>query len=246
MWLSEPEPLLLTEGPDVPEGVPRLFGDHLLLLLVPIVASLPEAPFLACLHPDERGRTEAIRHPHARAAFLQGRARLRCLLGRELDLPAAEVPLILGPHGKPEHAGGSIDFNLSHTASWLLIGMTKGAAIGVDLEGERRFRDLDRLIGSVFSEFEQKGFEGLTEAEKTNRFHEGWTVKEAYAKAVGKGIALGLERIEYDAEGMKFSALPEEAPSEVQLRLGSYSDHRLALVYQGPERVVRFVRALIQ
>ena len=50
------------------------------------------------------------------------------------------------------------------------------------------------LVEKCFADEEICQWQALAEIEKTQGFYRVWTRKEAFVKAVGRGIALGLER----------------------------------------------------
>ena len=98
---------------------------------------------LAVLNADERARGERIRVPDGRERWLTGRARLRTILARYLDMAPAAIELVVGEHGKPALAGDGrgLEFNLSHTDDLALYALARGRAVGVDAERVRA--DLD-------------------------------------------------------------------------------------------------------
>jgi len=118
--------------------------------------------------------------------------------------------------------------------------MARGAKLGVDVERRRPMRRLSGLIKEVFSTREQQGFEGLAEAEQEDWFLRGWTLKEAFVKATGRGIAQGLTRVVIRPDFEGFETLPEGDPSDYQVVESAFSTTRMALVYQGKRRTIRY------
>jgi len=57
--------------------------------------------------------------------------------------------------------------------------------------------DIDRLVPTVFSERERSELALLDAIGQRRRFFELWTLKEAYIKAVGMGLALPLRAITF-------------------------------------------------
>jgi phosphopantetheinyl transferase len=129
---------------------------------------------LLCAREQER----AGRIVDARRRALWGRSRgvLRMLLGRYLDTDPRALRFVLGDHGKPrlgserpetwrESGSGSgedLRFNLSHSGELMLLAVTAGREVGVDVEraGERY----------------------------TAEFLRAWTVREATVKCLGTGL----------------------------------------------------------
>jgi 4'-phosphopantetheinyl transferase len=67
--------------------------------------------------------------------------------------------------------------------------------VGVDVERIDRRVDIDQLSRSVFSDAERAALMALVDDEKRKRFFQLWTLKEAYIKAVGRGLSLPLRSI---------------------------------------------------
>jgi 4'-phosphopantetheinyl transferase len=68
-----------------------------------------------------------------------------------------------------------------------------GREIGVDLECVRSFSDLSGLAESCFTTAENAALAAIPEDERLRAFFAGWTRKEAFLKATGKGLSLPLQ-----------------------------------------------------
>lgn len=83
-------------------------------------------------------------------------------------------------------------FNLSHTQSLIACAITNGSQVGIDVEEQGRILSSDALAFArrKFSEEEAVGLEQITDpVERNRRFLQLWTLKEAYLKALGKGVS---------------------------------------------------------
>ena len=147
---------------------------------------------------EERARAERYAFPGGQRRFVVARASLRRLLGSRLGVPASEVQLVDGSHGKPAlapcHAPASngLAFNLTHSGELALIAIGQGD-LGVDLESPLRLVDAMAVVRRFFSEAERNGFEALPAgAERERLFFRVWTRKEALVKAVGRGLSCSL------------------------------------------------------
>ena len=102
--------------------------------------------------------------------------------------------------GKPLLAefGGrcQLEFNLSHSEDLAIIGVRRGAALGVDLERIRELEDAEELVARFFSKREATAFQALSKDQKPAAFFNLWTRKEAWLKATGEGIAHLLDQVE--------------------------------------------------
>lgn len=123
--------------------------------------------------------------------------RLRQLLSSVLGMAPENLEFAAGPHGKPHLAGAAagsgLHFNLSHSGDVGLVGWAQGRDIGVDVEVWRPMRDEAALVHRYFSTAEIAAYEALPAASRTEAFFNCWTRKEAYIKAVGRGLGLPLD-----------------------------------------------------
>lgn len=172
-----------------------------------------ENRLLSLLEPAEQQRAQRYGNCNAvgRRNFILCRAALRLLLAERLQVNAAELRLIADDHGKPhlaDHPPG-VSFNVSHSQDLALIALTDGCPLGVDVEAWRANRQVAAVARRCFSAEEFARWQALAETERVPAFYALWTRKEAFAKAVGKGIAIGLECIAFDAEGGLLAVPPD-------------------------------------
>ncbi|SFL68541.1 4'-phosphopantetheinyl transferase family protein [Methylobacterium pseudosasicola] len=151
----------------------------------------------AVLDADERDRGNRFLRPADRARHRASHAALRLILAEALSLAPAEIRLEAGAGGKPELGGaarGALDFNLSHSGGRALIGLARGAAIGVDLEEIRPITDALRIARAHFAPDEAAALAALPLSAIDPAFFGLWTRKEAVVKALGTGLLLPLDR----------------------------------------------------
>lgn len=155
------------------------------------------ARFESFLSDDERRRADRFRIGDLRRRFVAGRLSLKAVLGSYLGCLWDTVEFSYGPHGKPRlaeaFASGGLEFNLAHSHELALVALTKGRAVGVDVEAVRPMRDAERIIQRFFSPRERAEFLSLPEAGRLAAFFRGWTRKEAFLKATGTGLATELD-----------------------------------------------------
>lgn len=135
------------------------------------------------------------------------RALLRLLLADHLGCSPAAVPLTTGVHGKPRLAGhANLNFNVSHSGSLALFGVTSLGPLGVDIEArDERFDDFEATAAVCLTAGELEELSSRPQAERFSAFLRGWTRKEACLKAIGSGFA--IEPTEVDAG---LSCVPRE------------------------------------
>jgi 4'-phosphopantetheinyl transferase len=150
----------------------------------------------AWLDPGELSRARRLRRPADRERFVATRGLLRELLGRELGLAPEAVRLSLTEGGKPFLAGADLRFNVAHSGSRSAIALASGCEVGIDVERLREDLDLVAVAPRTLSPPELRAWGALAEGERRRAFFAAWARKEAYLKARGEGLRLGLESIE--------------------------------------------------
>jgi 4'-phosphopantetheinyl transferase len=149
----------------------------------------------ALLDEGERRRARALRRPADRRRHVAARALVRTVLSRYRSPAPQDWRFIADAHGRPqlspEHQWPELQFNIAHTAGVVVLAVTAGAAVGVDVETSRRRTDTVALE-RYFAPTERAALEALPAAARRRRFFELWTLKEAYLKARGLGLRLPL------------------------------------------------------
>ncbi len=128
--------------------------------------------------------------------FVAARAVLRSCLAQYADCDPKALVFTYGSHGKPMLQDyPELQFNLSHSQGRALIGVTRGKAIGVDLELVREMPTMLAIAKRFFMPSEYEAILRVSEGLRSRRFFEYWTCKEAYLKATGAGLGQ-VERLE--------------------------------------------------
>jgi 4'-phosphopantetheinyl transferase len=151
----------------------------------------------ALLTADERARAERFFFDVHRRRFTVARGALRRVLGRYLDARPEALRFDYGPQGKPSlrrPAGTKLRFNVSHSGALALIAVTAERDLGVDLERVDPKRAAVSIAERFFAPEEVAVFRSLPPEHREEAFFNCWTRKEAYMKATGRGLTLGLDR----------------------------------------------------
>jgi 4'-phosphopantetheinyl transferase len=146
------------------------------------------------LAPDERTRAARFHFERDRHCFVAGRGILRSILGRYLACPPEEISFVYGLKGKPSLPGAVLQFNLAHSDGLAVMAVTRGGAVGIDLERVRTLQDFGSIMNSVFTEGEIEAIAALPAMDQLRAFFTCWTRKEAYLNATGDGITVPLQR----------------------------------------------------
>lgn len=125
---------------------------------------------------------------------------LKQVLARCTGNRAEAVRFTQSRHGRPELARDVTDqpvrFNLSHTGDLAVCAVTLGHDIGVDVEHLERPVNLS-IADRFFSKQEADVFSRTEASLKQPLFFRFWTLKEAYAKATGRGLGIGLDQFSF-------------------------------------------------
>ena len=150
------------------------------------------APYRHLLNPEERKRADKFYFEKDKNRFVITRGILKSLLGRYNKINAARISFGQNAYGKPLMEHNPYHFNVAHSGNYGLLGLTKIADIGVDIEQFRAQTDLEAIARRFFSRVEIAEFSALPESERQQGFFNAWTRKEAFIKAVGMGLSLPL------------------------------------------------------
>jgi len=151
---------------------------------------------------DELDRAgKFIRLPDAER-FILCRGLLRKLLADCLQTDPSALRFSRTPHGKPFLENGPLEFNVSHSRNRLLIAVTRGRKVGVDIEFCRDGLNMNAIAKRWFSAEENACFAAAGRSEKT--FFEIWSKKEAYVKALGTGVYKKLNTFSVPVGGESF------------------------------------------
>ena len=179
-----------------------------------------------------------------------GRAPLLAMLAAYLGQPVEHVQLETSAHGRPVLAGTHRDafaFNWSHSHDQALIAIARGIAPGVDLERLRPHPKAIPIARRYFSPDETAVLEALPDTQRDRAFLELWTAKEAVLKALGRGLAFGLDRLSISGspELPVLGRLEGHEANQWQLhRLTLDHDHVGTLAWHGePRRVQQWTLA---
>ena len=147
------------------------------------------------LDATEQAYAENIKNDLLRKRYVEVHGRLRNVLAQALNEPGKKISIKKAEHGKPYLADSpELAFNLSHSANSMVIAVGWNCQIGVDIENCKPRTSLAELVYKYFAEEETAYWNKLPEAQKMTAFYRFWTRKEAFVKATGRGIALGLSQ----------------------------------------------------
>ncbi len=140
---------------------------------------------------DEWARAGRFHFDLDRNHYIAGRAIVRSILAPYAGCDPRDLRLAVGPHGKPEIQESMLRFNLSHSGKLLLLAVTYGRELGVDVEEMRDGVSFEMLADHYFAAEDAWQLRLLPAEQRPARFYELWTRTEAQLKAGGEGLSNG-------------------------------------------------------
>jgi 4'-phosphopantetheinyl transferase len=191
------------------------------------------ARFEAILTSEERARVRRFRFDEHRHEHLVSHALVRVSLSRHRPVAPEAWRFRIGAHGRPQiDPPCGLSFNATNTPLLVACAVAEDSEVGVDAEPATRAETILEVAGTVFATSEMEGL-GAASPQHT-RALALWTLKEAYIKARGMGLALPLRQIAFDLPLDREIALEttpgvDPDPARWRFRLIDLEDHMLAV-----------------
>lgn len=207
-----------------------------------VALDAPQDPDMAVLSATELARAARFATATLRRRFIASREALRRILARYADADPTALDFASGPWGKPvlvaPAAAASLSFNLSHSADRMVCAVTAERRVGIDIEQARPDVDVVALAHRYFSAKEIAALMRLDAADRRRGFFAGWTRKEAFIKAIGKGLSmpLGAFSVSLDSDAavlLDVEGEPDEAARWTMESVEPGSEFMGALVVEG-------------
>ncbi len=162
------------------------------------------------LNPAERVKSESIRNGVVRQHFTRSRVVTRQLFSRYLRCAPEEIRFGESEEGKPciLGIGSELEFNRSHSGEWLLLAISHGVSVGVDLEVIRARTQMEGIVRRWFTSEEADQLARVSDDDTLLLFHEFWTRKEAVLKAWGVGLSHLSDFPVYAARSWSWNFVP--------------------------------------
>lgn len=145
-------------------------------------------------------------------------------LASQLELPPDRLPLRRDAHGRPQLEGAfhHWDCNWSHSGDGLVVSLGHRAWVGIDLEWIRPRPRALTLARRFFTDAEADALAAMDPTEQQHAFQRLWCGKEAVLKAHGRGLAFGLDKLEFEfgSSGLRLASCDPALgdPSQWSLR----------------------------
>lgn len=194
------------------------------------------------LSSDESARADRFYFDRDRNRFIVGRAMLRKILGRYLEMAPEKLIFSYGSHGKPKIENSPFNFNLSNSGDLALCAIAYKREIGIDVEYLlRELKDGEAIAKRFFSAKESAEFLSLPLEERQLAFFRCWTRKEAYIKAIGDGLSYSLSNFDVtltpntEAKLLNVVTNPSEVDRWTLKELNPAKDYIGAIIVEGQD-----------
>ncbi|XP_034948026.1 L-aminoadipate-semialdehyde dehydrogenase-phosphopantetheinyl transferase [Chelonus insularis] len=163
---------------------------------------------VACLQLDEKERIGRFVFKKDVKASLIGRLMMKKFINEYANIPYNEILLTKDENNRPmlQHPSQLVDFNVSHQGNYTVFaGELGNLKIGVDVmkreySGGKSLSEFFRIMNRNFTINEWteiKGPPGTSESEQIAMFVRHWALKESYSKALGCGITVDLDSLDF-------------------------------------------------
>lgn len=155
------------------------------------------------LNDEECSRVDRFYFDKDKHDYLVSHAMVRLVLSEYAAVAPQHWQFEHNAYGKPTVSSVhplnfDLRFNLSHTHGKAVLAVTSTSAIGVDIESKERNSHCLNLANHFFSQSEAQSLNKLDKQTQQERFFDYWTLKEAFIKAVGKGLSIPLDSFSFE------------------------------------------------
>ncbi len=210
-------------------------ADAWLLWTEPARAAGLHQAWRGLLDVDDQARAARLRPPHARERWVLAHGLLRQVLSRYAPVEPTAWRFDRDDHGRPWIASPDspgLFFSLSACPGLAAVLVSDQPRCGIDVERVGRARAPLTTARGAFTPSEQAELAATAPTRRDLVFARHWTLKEAWAKAMGRGLDLPVERVGFSVaqDGAVTMALPPD--------LGEASAWSLTLTQPGPDHVL--------
>jgi 4'-phosphopantetheinyl transferase len=181
---------------------------------------------------SERSHAQRFRFEKDRIKYIFSQGVLRQVLAGYLRKSPERIEFKSNEFGKPflaEPAGNrEVFFNMSNSKEVVVVAVTTERVVGVDVEHLRPIDQISSIASHYFSPNELALLNLASSSQRNHVFCACWTRKEAYIKAVGKGLSIPLNSFDTSMPlGAKGRPLPQtEDLSATRQKLVAFRHNR--------------------
>ncbi|MBW4459187.1 MAG: 4'-phosphopantetheinyl transferase superfamily protein [Nodosilinea sp. WJT8-NPBG4] len=190
-------PLVKAELEILPTPFPSLGDSETHVWFLDLIELQQQASELsALLSPDEQERAAQFKFDRDRLEYTITRGVLRLLLGAYLQSEPQAFQFTYNLWGKPSLSTTCLHFNVAHSHNFSMLAFNLTCSLGVDIEWIHPNFSIQNLTQLVLTDTEIQVMSGLPSSYQPLAFFQAWTRKEAYIKALGRGLSIQLNTLE--------------------------------------------------
>lgn len=220
--------------------------DHAAIIIVRWIMLEPDLAAIADLRPlldvSEQAQADRFRLAADRNVYIAAHALLRSTLSSTIPgIAPTDWRFRTAEGGKPmldpAQAPADLHFNLSHTRGLATCAVGGPHALGIDAEAWREPAPID-LAKRYFAPAEAQLVADQPPSARPALFYRLWTLKEAYIKATGQGLAAPLDSFAFSLDPVAITISVPDATTAWQFaEFRPGPAHSLALAVQSPEPI---------
>jgi 4'-phosphopantetheinyl transferase len=196
-------------------------------------------PFLDA---PEQARADRFRLADDRDSYIAAHGLLRATLSCMAGIAAADLRFRTTESGKPAldraQAMPDLHFSLTHTRGLAACAVGRPHELGIDAEAWRLPAPIE-LAARYFAPTEALLVAEQELAERPSTFYRLWTLKEAYLKAIGHGLAVPLDSFAFTLDPITITVpVPDHAATWYFAEFRPGPEHSLALAVRSPQPVL--------
>ncbi|AVQ44876.1 4'-phosphopantetheinyl transferase family protein [Clostridium botulinum] len=153
------------------------------------------------LNKNELKMAESFYFEEDKMRYMTGRILTKILSAYYLEIKSEEVFIEQDFYGKPFivcHKEKRLYHNISHSGKYVLLVFTYSGLVGIDVEEEKYFLEYKELAKN----FHKEEYSKICKSSDIHEFYRVWTAKEAYVKAIGKGLQINLNSFNVREDGI--------------------------------------------
>jgi 4'-phosphopantetheinyl transferase len=205
------------------------------------------------LNNAEQKRLKQFQFPKDQHRYLVTRALVRNVLSLYISaIQPQQWKFVSNQNGKPAISNPifqPLKFNVSHTASVIVMAVTLQNEIGVDIELKSKSSRSMEIADHFFSPDEAAYLNSLPEHLQKERFCELWTLKEAYIKAKGVSLITSFDKFSFqflNENHISFKSSKEKISSWKFWLFEASEKYKIALAKESEEKPVNiFIREIV-
>lgn len=194
---------------------------------------------LSNLKEDETNRYEKLVDSSKQRNHMACRGLLRLVVSQYVRQDPKQIQFSYNSYGKPyvlSHP--AFMFNVTHSGNWFYIIVSQNDEVGIDCELINN-KNIDNLARQILNRKDYAQFKDLSQQVKPTRLIQAWTQKEAFIKAIGKGLFYQrLKDIHVDLSGSVNTNILNYYDGQLWITktLNIWDDHITSICYKKGEK----------